>query len=173
MGPNPTLSAETCGEQQEIQNSTIVRSTVEYIDIYACFDMTRFMPKTNHRQLAGIYWCIVGLFSLLEPWGSIDTRNFSYMGSYMFWEYNAYIGCVLAAMLILSTVLWQRNTKVPVVAIAVVNTMFVVMNLFDLFHFFPNPAQPMPFSVVFIEVVTSMLASYIVIRVSDQARSTL
>ena len=116
------------------------------------------LSQTN-RILALMYWLIVASFSILEPWGNIDTRDFSYMGTYKFWEYNIYIVFVLGAMLVLSVMLWRNRVGIKTIAwIAVINTMFIIMNLFDALHFFPDPAQPMPILVTVIETVTSVLA---------------
>lgn len=122
----------------------------------------------TNRILAGVYWVIVVSFSVLEPWGSIDTRDFSYMGPYKFWEYNTYIVFVLGAMLVLSIILWRNKVGVKtVVWITAVNTMFMVMNVFDLLHFFPDPAQPMPIPVTIIETTTSILSLSILVCVAD------
>lgn len=124
------------------------------------------LSPTN-RILAGMYWLIVASFSILEPWGNIDTRDFSYMGPYKFWEYNTYIVFVLGAMLALSVMLWRNRVGIKtIVWIAVINTMFIVMNLFDILHFFPDPPQPMPILVTVIETVTSVLAICILLFVA-------
>lgn len=108
------------------------------------------------RIMAGFYWVVVALFSALEPWGKIDTRDFSYMGQGKFWEYNAYIVFVLASMVALGVLLWNRRPGAKTaVWMAVANTMFAVMVLFDLLHFFPDPAQPLPFLVAVIEATTA------------------
>lgn len=111
------------------------------------------------RMLGALYWMIVLSFSTLEPWGNIDTRNFSYMGSWKFSEYNAFIVLQMIAMLILGAVLWRnRADKRTILWITAINTLFVSMNAFDLVHFFPDPAQPMPRLVAFIEAVDSLAA---------------
>ncbi len=111
----------------------------------------------SHRVVAGLYWLVVAVFVALEPWGNVDTRDFSYMGRVKFWEYNAYIVFVLVSMIGLGIVLWKERIGLRTLLwMAVVNTMFAVMCLFDLIHFFPDPAQPMPFLVVLIEVVDTL-----------------
>jgi hypothetical protein len=116
------------------------------------------LSMTN-RILAGIYWFIVVLFSTLAPGVGLDTRNFSYMGPYKFWEFNGYILFILGAMLVLGVVFWRNKVGIKtIVWMAAINALFVVMNLFDILHFFPNPAQPMPAVVMIIEVITSILA---------------
>jgi hypothetical protein len=113
----------------------------------------------NKKALAGLYWFIVIAFSTLEPWGNIDTRNFSYMGPYKFWEYNAYIIFQMVAMVVLGILLWRRKAGMKsLLWIAAINSLFISMNLFDLLHLFPDPAQPLPFLVSLIEVVTSVVA---------------
>jgi len=49
--------------------------------------------------------------------------------------------------------------------------MFIVMNLFDLLHFFPDPAQPMPILVTAIEIVTSVLAFGILLFVINENKN--
>jgi hypothetical protein len=77
---------------------------------------------------------------------------------------NTYIVFVLGAMLVLSAMLWRNRVGMKtIVWMAVINTMFIVMNLFDLLHFFPDPAQRMPVPVTVIETVTSVLAILILL----------
>ena len=117
----------------------------------------------NHI-IAGCYWLIAILFSLLEPWGNIDTRDFSYMGWQKFWEYNFYIAFVLVSMIILGILIWRNKAKIKtLIWMSVVNTMFIVMVIFDLLHFFPDPVQPLPFLVAFIETITALLVFGIII----------
>jgi len=120
---------------------------------------------SRNKIIALSYWTVVILFSLLEPWGNIDTRDFSYMGAWKFWEYNAYIAFVLIAMVALGIFIWKNKTALNIIIwMSVVNTMFIVMNLFDLFHFFPDPAQPLPPSVSLIEIATSIITFMILIE---------
>ncbi len=116
------------------------------------------------KALASLYWLIVIAFSTLEPWGKIDTRNFSYMGPYRFWEYNVYIAFQLVTMVVLGILLWQGKAGAKsLLWMAAVNPLFISMNLFDLLHFFPDPAQSMPPLVAFVEIVTSAAALYILL----------
>jgi hypothetical protein len=111
-----------------------------------------------------LYWLVIATFVILGPWGKIDTRNFSYMGQLKFWEYNFYIGFVLLSMLILSWVLWKGRAGLKALAwIVAVDTMFIVMCVFDMLHFFPDPAQPMPFWVWVIEIANSLIAFGIIL----------
>ncbi len=111
------------------------------------------------RILGALCWFIVVTYSTLEPWGRIDTRDFSYMGPTKFWEYNAFITFQLVSMTALGFLLWRGTfgTKAPA-WITAISTMFITMNVFDLLHFFPDPAQPMPFLVALIEVIDSTVA---------------
>lgn len=122
------------------------------------------MRLPSNKIMALLYWFIVLIFSTLEPWGNIDTRDFSYMGVAKFWEYNAYIVFVLGAMIILGVLLWRKhiNTK-TVIWMSVVNTMFIVMVVFDFVHFFPDPVQPISFLTSLIEIVSSSIAFCILI----------
>ncbi len=118
----------------------------------------RSINLSGNRIVGVLYWVVIVLFTLLEPWGNIDTRDFSYMGIQKFWEYNAYIAVVLISMAILGILFWKNKTELKTVIWAyVINTMFIVMNLFDLLHFFPDPAQPLPFLVSLIEIATSII----------------
>lgn len=112
---------------------------------------------SSKRIVSVLYWFIVLAFATLGPWGHIDTRDFSYMGPVKFWEYNAYITFILLAMIVLGTMLWRRAAGVRTLTwMAVINTMFLVMVVFDLIHFFPDPAQPLPIFVATIEIVTAL-----------------
>ncbi len=113
---------------------------------------------SDNKVIGLLYWAVVVLFSLLEPWGNIDTRDFSYMGVQKFWEYNIYISFVLISMIVLGILFWKNKIRLKAVIWAsVINTMFIVMTLFDLLHFFPDPVQPLPFLVSLIEIVTSII----------------
>ncbi|VVB90315.1 Uncharacterised protein [uncultured archaeon] len=101
--------------------------------------------STFMKILGALYWFVVVSYSALEPWGSIDTRDFSYMGSYKFWEYNALIVFQLVSMIALGFLLWRGKAGRKTLAmITVISTLFITMNVFDMLHFFPDPAQPMP-----------------------------
>ncbi len=52
-----------------------------------------------------------------------------------------------------------------------INTLFITMNVFDLLHFFPDPAQPMPFLVILIEVVDSIVAFTIILYAQQIVKS--
>ncbi len=111
------------------------------------------------KALATLYWLIVIAFSALEPWGKIDTRNFSYMGPLKFWEYNVYITFQLVTMVVLGILLWQGKAGAKsLLWMTAINPLFISLNLFDLLHFFPDPAQSMPPLVTIIEIVTSAAA---------------
>jgi hypothetical protein len=119
---------------------------------------------TSRRVLGALYWLIVVTYATLEPWGRIDTRDFSYMGPYKFWEYNALIIFQMVVMLVLGFLLWKGTAgKRSLTWITAINTLFVTMNGFDLLHFFPDPAQPMPFLVILIEVTDSLMALAILV----------
>jgi hypothetical protein len=118
------------------------------------------IPRTRSaRILAVLYGFIVITFSILEPWGNVDTRDFSYMGPYKFWEYNALITFQLVSMLVLGYLLWRGKAGARALAwITAINTLFITMNAFDLLHFFPDPAQPLPFLVMLIEITDCIVA---------------
>lgn len=120
----------------------------------------------NSRILAVMHWLIVASLIPLNPWGSIDTRDFSYMGPYKFWEYNAYIVFVLGAMLILGILLWRGRVGIrTIVWVAAVNALYASMMLFDMLHLFPDPSQPLPPLVWVVEIVTLILSLGILLRV--------
>lgn len=124
------------------------------------------------RSVAALYWLIVALLILLNPWGSIDTRDFSYMGPLKFWEYNAYITLVLAGMIVLGIVLWRKQIgAATAVWMGVINTAYIVMILFDLLHFFPDPAQPLAPLTAAIEIMTASIALGILACVPRLSRS--
>ncbi len=58
-------------------------------------------------------------------------------------------------MFALGWVLWRGRA---LITMSIANTMFIVMCLFDMLHFFSDPAMPMPFMVWVIEIVTSLIA---------------
>ncbi len=116
------------------------------------------------KMLGAAYWLIVIAFATLEPWGSVDTRDFSYMGPFIFWVYNAYSTFQMVAMIVLGILLWSGKAGLKTLLwIAAINAVFICMNLFDLLHFFPDPAQPMPLLVTIIEMATSAAALYILL----------
>jgi hypothetical protein len=81
------------------------------------------------------------------------------MGPHKFWEYDAAIVFQMVAMLVLGFLLWRGTAgKKSLAWITAISTAFVGMNVFDLLHFFPDPAQPMPFLVILIEVTDSVTA---------------
>ncbi len=125
----------------------------------------------GQRTVAVLYGLVVFTFAILEPWGNVDTRDFSYMGKVRFWEYNAYILFVLAVMLVLAGRLWRGRAGLAALAwMAAVNAMFIVMCVFDMLHFFPDPAQSMPFWVWVIEGADSMVIFAITLAAPSIAR---
>jgi len=64
---------------------------------------------TSNKIIGLLYGAVVILFSLLEPWGNIDTRDFSYMGLQKFWEYNFFIFFILIGMVVLGIMLWKNK----------------------------------------------------------------
>ncbi len=126
------------------------------------------------KALATLYWFIVIAFSALEPWGNIDTRNFSYMGPDKFWEYNVYIIFQLVTMVVLGILLWRGKAGAKsLLWMVAINPLFISMNLFDLLHFFPDPVQSMPPLVTFIEIMTSPAALFILLFAPKVVKSSL
>ena len=111
------------------------------------------------RVTAVLYWFIVAAFGTLEPWGNIDTRDFSYMGAAKFWEYNTYIVVVLLGMVFLGIALWRGHVHArTVIWMGAINALFCAMVLFDLLRFFPDAAKPMSRLTASIEIVTASIA---------------
>jgi hypothetical protein len=126
------------------------------------------MMKKN-KIIGALYGVVIVLFSILEPWGPIDTRDFSYMGDLKFWEYNIYISFVLIGILILAIKFWKNKIKKrDIICAVIINTMFLVMILFDLLHFFPDPKDPLPLLVIIIELITAGIILGITIHLSSQ-----
>ena len=116
---------------------------------------------STNKTVAICLLVLVLTFLSLEPWGPIETREFSHLGPAVFWGFNAFLGALLLASFITIPLAW-KNRKYAFWMAIILGWMFVIVLSLDLSHVFPTSPDSMGFLLGLIEIIDSILALYVI-----------
>lgn len=103
---------------------------------------------------------LVASFITLVPGGPIETRDFTGLGSAVFWGFNLFL-IALAVLAVMSAIAMLRGKTTAAWGAIIAAWGYVFVVLLDLGHVFPTSPDPIPLMLGLVEILDFILAVYV------------
>ena len=110
------------------------------------------------------------LLAVLVPGGPVETRSFADLPAWVYWGFNAFL-IGLGIFTVIALVFTALKRWWAFIAAAVAGVLYILVYVLDLAGVFPVSADPMPPSLLWIEVIDSILAAVLIVFSAIEAKA--